>query len=368
VTTRNGWYAAFADISKPTLAHLRSQNSAEIVATTNDNRVIAIDGLNGVALWIRQLNPRSGTAPLAIVIRDRSGLDDVFVLSGAAAFLFDGKTGREIWHGSLPGAVTTAVAAGDKVFAIESSLQRAFLVDASAAKLIADVHLPARVVGVPAFTNDLGSPSVVIALEDGRLQAFDEQGKLIRSGDATTTITTGPLFVRTPGGRLTLVGTRNGLTALNAEDLRPLGRVTLKDSPRGSLFAQDLDNDGIAEIVLFTDGGRVVVVKSGEGKVIWEADAKRADAASFADVNSDRVVDLLMTGREGSAFALSGSDGSVIWKDQSSAQIVTNHAPAIAPRSSLVVSTPTGVLFIVTDAGRGGLRALEFPRTVAPRN
>ena len=367
-TTRNTWYAAFADVSKPLLAHLRSTNNIEIVATTTDNRVIAIDGPTGVALWIRQLNAKAGTAPVAVVIRDRSGLDDVFVVSGSAAFLFDGATGRDIWHGSLPGGVSMAVASGDKVFAIENSLQRAFLINASAAKLISDVRLPSRLVGAPVFTNVFGSSSVVVALEDGHLQVFDESGKLTRTGDAAAAATTGPLFVRTPRAHLLLVGTRNGLTALNAEDLRPLGRVTLKDSPSGSLFAQDLDNDGTPEVILFTDSGRVVVVKSEEGKVVWEADAKRADATSFADINGDHIVDLLMTGREGPAFALSGRDGAMIWKDESSAQVVTNHAPAMAQRSSLVVSSPTGVLFIATDPGRGGLRALEFLQAVAPRN
>src|SRR5690349_5270291 len=56
VATRNGWYAAFAEASRPILAHLRLANSVEVVATASDNRVIAIDGLTGVALWIRQLN------------------------------------------------------------------------------------------------------------------------------------------------------------------------------------------------------------------------------------------------------------------------------------------------------------------------
>jgi outer membrane protein assembly factor BamB len=207
-----------------------------------------------------------------------------------------------------------------------------------------------------------------VAFEDGRLQVFDESGKLTHSGNASAEITTGPLFVRTSRANLLLVGTRNGLTALNAEDLRPLGRVTLKDSPRGSLYARDLDNDGASEVVLFTDSGRVVVVKSEEGKILWEADAKRAEATSFADINGDHVLDLLMTGREGPAFALSGRDGATVWSEESTAQIVTNHAPAMTQRSSLVVSSPTGVLFIATDPGRGGLRALEFPQAVAPRN
>jgi outer membrane protein assembly factor BamB len=336
------------------------------VTTTNDGRIVALDGRSGAALWVRQLN--SKTAALAIAIHNNNQLEDVLVISSTAIMLFEGTSGKDLWRGTLPGAVSTAVAAGDEVFAIDNSVQRAFLINATAAKLIADVKLPARVVGAPLFTNALGSPIVIVALEDGRLQVFDESGKLTRAGDAAAAVTTGPLLVRTARGALVLVGTKNGLTALNGEDLRPLGRVTLKDSPRGSLYVEDLDRDGTPEIVLFTDGGRVVVVKSDEGKVLWEGDAKRADATSFADLNGDHILDLLITGREGSAFALSGRDGAMIWKDESALQIVTNHAPATMQRSSLVVSSPTGVLFIATDPARGGLRALEFPQAVAPRN
>jgi hypothetical protein len=84
-------------------------------------------------------------------------------------------------------------------------------------------------------------------------------------------------------------------------------------------------------------------------------------------VNGDQVLDLLMTGREGAAFALSGRDGAIVWKDETFNPVVTNHAPAGPQRSSLVVSSPSGVLFIATDPGRGGLRALEFPQPLTPR-
>lgn len=365
VPTRSAWYAAFNGVSKTALMHLRSANKIEIVATTTDGRVVTLDGLTGIALWVRQTNPK--TTPLAVPIQNRNGLNDVFVLSETAAILLEGKTGKEIWRGNLPAAISSAVAIGDIVFAIDRSLERAFVINASAAKLVSDVRLSGRVVGSPVITNLNGS-AVAVAFADGRLQILDATGKFIRTGDAGAPVTTAPLFVRTPRGEFVLVGTRHALTALTAEDLRPLGRATLKDSPQGSLFAEDLDQDGAPEVVLFTDSGRVVVLKSDEGKVIWEADAKRAEAASFADVNSDHVVDLLMMGREGSAFALSGRDGTMIWKDESSGQILTNHAPAVTQRTSLVVSSGAGVLFIATDAGNAGLRALELPKAVAPRN
>jgi len=363
VVTQRGWYAAFAGISKPVPVHLRSAQSVDIVATTNDGRLIALDGLSGIALWIRQFAAKAGVASIALAIRDKSGLENVLVSSGTDAALMDGKTGRELWRAALPAGVSSAVAAGDKVFAIDGSLQRLFVIN-NATKLVSDTRLAGLAVGAPVA---FGSSSIIIALADGRIQVFDENGKVTRSGDAAAPITTAPLFVKTPRGQFVLIGTRNGLTALNAEDLRPLGRVTLKDSPQGSLFAQDLDNDGIPEVILFTDIGRVVVVKSDQGKVVWEADAKRADATSFADINGDHALDLLMTGREGSAFALSGRDGALIWKDETPSPVVTNHSASLAQRSSLVVSSPAGVLFIATEPG-GGLRALEFPGAIAPRN
>jgi len=91
----------------------------------------------------------------------------------------------------------------------------------------------------------------MIALDDGRIQIRDGSGKTILEGNAAAHAMTAPLLVRTPRGELVLVGTTGGLTALNADDLRPLGQVTLKgDQPRGTLTAKDLDGDGIVEILL----------------------------------------------------------------------------------------------------------------------
>jgi outer membrane protein assembly factor BamB len=370
VATQRGWYAAIPNISRPILAHLRSPTSLEIVAMTTDARVIALDSSNGVALWVHRWDAlKTGTTLLPLTIRTRGGVDNVLVFAGTVGSLLDGKTGRELWRTKIPGGASTAVAAGAKVFVIDNSLAKLFIIDGNAGNLLSEVRLPRRAVGAPVVNDRLSPRTVMVALEDGRLQIFDDGGKLIRAGDAAGVAMTAPLIVRTLRGELVLVGTRNGLTALNADDLRPLGRVTLKDdSPRGSLFAQDLDADGTPEVVMFTERGRVVVVKSDEGKIVWEGDAKRAEAAAFADINGDHVLDLLMAGREGFAFALSGRDGTMIWKDEPPAGLVTNHAPAATQRSALVVSSPSGVLFIATDPARSGLRALEFPKGSGPRN
>jgi outer membrane protein assembly factor BamB len=369
VTSRGGWYAAIGDVTSSIVAHLRGPSSSEIVAVTTDGRIVALDATRGIALWTARSAQRPPSARRLCTtrasrrsIRARGG-DNVLFLAGKLAILIEGRTGRELWRTPLPGNAVAAMASGTSAFVVDSSLRKLFVIDPNLGRVISEAALPRRAVGCPTIITYRGARAVAVALDDGGLHVFDESGKLIIAANAGSPTTTAPLMVRTARGELVLVGTRSGLTALAAEDLRPLGRVTLEDdAPRGSLIAQDLDSDGRSEVVMFTERGRVVIVKSDEGRIVWEANAGRADSAAFADVNGDRVLDLLLAGREGFAFALSGRDGSVVWKDERVSSVTANHAPGAAPRGTLAVPSVSGVLIIAADPTRTGLRAIEFPK------
>ncbi|HEX5702205.1 MAG TPA: PQQ-binding-like beta-propeller repeat protein [Pyrinomonadaceae bacterium] len=365
VTSRGGWYAAIGDVTRSIVAHLRRTGSSEIVAVTTEGRIVALEASRGIALWTVRTAQRSPSAQntQVIAIRARGGADNVLVLAGNTATLIEGASGRQLWQTTLPGNAGAATASGTTTFVVDSSRQKLFVIDNSLGRVISEAALPGRAVGRPATITYSGARAVVVALDDGGLHVFDESGKFTIAANAGSPATTAPLIVRTARGELLLVGTRSGLTALAAEDLRALGRVTLKeDAPRGSLIAQDVDSDGRPEVVMFTERGRVVIVKSDEGRIVWEADARRAESAAFADVNGDRVLDLLMAGREGFAFALSGRDGSVVWKDEMASSISTNHAPATSPRETFAVPSASGVLIIAAEPNRTGLRAIEFPK------
>lgn len=360
VNSHGGWYAAIGDVSKSIVAHLRGPGRSEIVAVTTDGRIVALDTIRGIALWTARTAPAPNPQVLEIRARDA---DNVLILAGRIATLIEGRTGREIWRTTLPGNAVAATASGMKAFVVDSSLRKLFVIDPNLGSVISEAALPRPAVGDPAPITYRGARVVAVALDDGRLHVIDQSGKLIIAANAGSPITTAPLIVSTARGELMLVGTRSGLIALAGEDLRPLGRVTLKeDAPRGSLILQDLDGDERSEVVMFTERGRVVIVKSDEGRIVWEADARRAESAAFADLNGDRVLDLLLAGREGFAFALSGRDGSVVWKDEAAANVSTNHAPAAAMRETFAVPGPSGVLIIAAEPNRTGLRAIEFPK------
>jgi len=372
----NGWRALIGEVSGPVLAHLRSASALDLVAFSNAGVVYALDADSGVALWTarprtqRTESPRPGASPIApLLVKSRTGLDNVVVLSTTMVFALDGASGRELWRASLPATASSGVASGFELFIIDNSLQRLFLIDGGTGKLIAQTELPSRAFGAPVAFDHAGQRGVMITFDNGRIELRDVNGKTIRSGNAGSPATTRPLFVDRPRGGLVLLGTRSGLTAFESDDLRALGRVALKDdTPRGTLSAADLDGDGLAEVIMLTDHGRIVAVNPADGKILWEAlSTNDAQSVAFADVNGDHLLDVLVAGGQAFAVALSGHDGSVLWKEDEPPALVANHAASLAPRSLIAAPHGAGILLIGSDPSRIGLRAVEFPRgTVRP--
>jgi len=371
VRATGGWRTAIGEVAYPVLAHLRSRDRFALVGTNGAGVTFALDATSGVALWStgRVSTARAGqvqTAPL--LIRLRSGLDNVVVLSGVNVSLIEGTSGREIWKTALPGVANCGAVLSDKgaaeVLVVDNSLQRLFVLNANDGNILAQVRLPHRIAGRPVVFDEQGNARVLFALDSGHIEVRGRAGTLVRTGDAGSPATTPPLFVIGPRGSLILVGTRSGLTALSADDLRPLGRVAISgDAPRGTLAGVDLNGDGIAEVIMVTEHGRVVAVNAADGKAVWEVDGgSECEAVAFADVDADGVLDVLMAGGQTFALALSGRDGSVVWRDDEPLSAVANHATSPPFRSVFAIPSATGVLLIGSDPSRTGLRAIEFPK------
>ena len=357
------------------LARLRTPTSLDLIAVNNEGIVSALNISDGVPLWtVRSLNQKRAIRnPLPFVLmRSRAGLDNVVVFPQTSAVMLDGRTGREIWRVALPATAASATAIEDvaeaHIFVVDNSLQKIFILDTEG-RISNNVLQPNPAVGAPAAIEYLTSRAIMVALNDGRLEIFDPTGKLIGSAHAGDVATTAPLFVRTARRNLLIVGTRSGLKALAADDLKPLGTVTIKgDSPRGDLLAKDLDGDGVAEVVMFTEHGRLVVVRSEDGNILWDADAQYAETATFFDVNSDGVIDVVTASREYFAAAFSGRDGTLLWEEKAPLSVVANHSTIFDARPVLMAPGPGGTLVIDPDLFHNGLRAVGLNSLLAPRH
>jgi outer membrane protein assembly factor BamB len=371
IAASGGWRTAIGDVSLPVLAHLRSPDRWDVVTTSSDGVTYALDAGNGVALWLvrseRQTSGATSSVPGApIIVPARSRLDDVVVISGSSLVRVEGPTGRELWRATLPALISSATVVGERtstnIVVADTSFQHLFFLSSADGKIISQIKLPARIVGQPTALGELAQGAFALAFEDGQIEIRDSGGALIRSGSASSQATTPAIMVHGQRGNLVLVGTRDGLTALTADTLQPLGRVALdNDLSRGNLTAEDLDGDGIVEVLTTTVRGYVVAVHTTDGKIIWDVAARNDTGTfAFADLNRDGFIDVL-TSDGASLVALSGRDGSVIWRDIETSSIVANHTTTFSSRALIVLPSSSGAVVIANEPARGGLRAITFP-------
>ena len=135
------------------------------------------------------------------------------------------------------------------------------------------------------------------------------------------------------------------------------------DFPRGNLMAEDLDGDGVAEVIMTTQRGHLIAIQSEDGKILWDAPVNGdSQAFAFADLDGDNILDVIAPGTQTFAIVFSGRDGSIIWKDPEPPASIANHATSFQSRGLASVPLRSGVLLISSDASRTGLRAIELPR------
>jgi outer membrane protein assembly factor BamB len=382
IATSGGWHAVVGDVARPVIGHLRSRDTFDVVATNANGVTLALDSSTGIGFWsTRRTFSKSvpvlpSTPPL--LIPTAAGLDDVLVFDGVVAIRLEGKSGRELWRMPLSTPPSSAVVVrdgGNSILVVaDSSLRYLSVLDVSGGKVISRIPLAARIAGPVAGSLDQ-SGQFFIVYETGDIELRDKAGTVVRSGSAASPATTGPLVVKARRDNVAkrqdmiLVDTKQGLTGITAGDLKPLGRVTSKEEmSRGSLMAVDLDGDGEAEVLVATQDGYLLAIRSDNGKMVWNTTVTEPpQAMAFADLDGDNVLDVIITTANSFALALSGKDGSPIWKDAEDADKVANRANVFPARGIAVAPLNSGVVVIAPDASHTGLRAIEFPNASVRR-
>ena len=382
IPTTGGWRAAVGDVARPVIAHLRSRDSFDVVATNSNGVTFALDSTSGIQLWStrasRSANVPAASASPPLLIPSASGLDDILIFDGLTAIRIEGKSGRELWRTALPNLTSSAVVGNDAgasvIAVIDNSLRRMLVLNGGNGQIISQTPLRSRTAGPPAASLDPNG-QFFIAYQTGDIELRDKTGAVVRSGSAASPATSGPLIVKSRRDDvikrqdMILVETRDGLTGITAGDLKPVGRVTGKqEAAGGTLVAADLNADGNVEVIVTTPDGYLLAIHGEDGKMLWDTTVKETpQGMAFADLDGDGIMDVIITTTNTFATALSGRDGSPIWKDTEPAESVANHANALQSRGLAVVPLRSSIVIVASDAAHTGLRAIEFPKTTSRR-
>jgi len=218
------------------------------------------------------------------------------------------------------------------------------------------------------------------------IAVYDAAGQLLRTMRTGADITASPVVVDTLQRKLILIGTTKGLAAFSAEDdvagFKRIQYIGLGDGqPVKSLAEADVDGNRISEVVAITSGGtnggpndgRVSLIDAHQMKVMWSVNstvvASNVGSAAFADMNNDGRLDVLLPGRDDFAVALSGTNGSVIWKSHIPIPVESMVQSKPQLRSLAVTTLSSGRLILVgSDVASGGLRAVAVTPTTVTSN
>jgi hypothetical protein len=228
---------------------------------------------------------------------------------------------------------------------------------------ISEVRLERQVVGRPVPYIVGQDRGVVLSEAGGVLEVISRSGSRLRTTNLETEISTAPVLVRTGRDVLLIVGTEKGLLGLDAATLKPRWRIeTPGDVVTGSLGVADLDGNGADDVVMLTRGGRVAVVNSALGKILWHTGgAANAASMGFADVDSDGKVDVIIPTGRNSIKALSGREGSVLFETTLDSPLTREGSSS--ERYSVVVAPGInggGAWVFLPDSSGPGLRALSL--------
>lgn len=376
-----GWRTATGLIMQPLTAKLRAGSNTDLIGVNVYGMVYAVNGDNGVSLWSARYRPNAkkgeptnsdgNTPPFApLLMAGKDEIVNVLVAYDSGVRALEGATGKELWRAALPGEamsgnVINAENGGAITLAVFDNSHALTFLKGDTGQVISQIKLDGFIVGRPAVISLKNGRGVLLALNNGTLDARNPAGDSMLSIKLDAALTTAPLIVRAPRGQLVMIGTESGLVALDAADLNPLWRVATEgDAPQGALGSADLDGDGTDEIVMITRRGRIVAVNLASGKIKWYAEgANDAAQAAFADVDGDGVRDVLVAGGKDFALGFSGKDGKLIWKAEETASRAPAGDNATAPRSLVAaqVGGNSTALLVGADPGRTGLRAVGLP-------
>lgn len=373
----NDYLESFAEDSPNAalaIGDLDGDNVIDCVFLSPEGVLTVINGDTKTQLWLNK-NPIYCNKAISPVLADLNGngLADIILVTQSSRFLaVDGKTGAEIWRSQLLGGQFTgrpavadvnrdiypdvAIAAtGGNIYVAYGSSTEPRLVNIEVNDSLRSIISAGDTDGDGYNEFLLGTESGFIFLLNGlKLEikvSIDLNEKIAAAGDSAN----GYNSIRTPVaiGHLNddvyddlLVSTMQGnLFAIDGKTKKLLwDDILLSQTDLISDFyfpaaIADLNNDKLEDVVIFTLDGRIKAYRgSGNSasrkEILWEYNPddweKYIASPGLADINKDGIPDIIASGYNAGLHVIDGSNGKLIWRTQFQGQNPPKSSPLIA--------------------------------------
>ncbi|UCB45498.1 MAG: PQQ-binding-like beta-propeller repeat protein [Spirochaetota bacterium] len=263
--------------SIPLVIDVNSDKVPDIIFTTFNMDVIAIDGTTGFELW-RFFDAESEVihSPVAIDVNGDSVLDVVLCTKMGRIYVLDGKTGWSLWKreifGIPAGPPTVADLDGDE------------------------------------------SDEIVTLTKNGLLSTYSKDGKLLFTFDTESKFNIAPSvgdLDRDKQNEIVIIDTDGVLRALEGKTRR---EEWIFETEEGGVFGRialtDVDFDGGLDVIVCTFSGALFILDGDSGAQIAQYNLGSHCLATpiIADINRDGISEVIVGSYAGELFTLKVSD------------------------------------------------------------
>ncbi len=360
--------------SNPTLADLNRDGIADCIFGTSDRRVCALSGVDGSALWTREVG-WVVDAPLAVRDLDGDGeLDCVAAAWDGMVYCLAGGTGGVRWTSKTGGMITGAPALGDidrdgvVDCVVNSTEDGVYALSGRDGARIWRQETDTRK-GSAAVLGDLNGDGLLdcVVQSEIRLYALSGvDGSAIWIRDTSGGSPSRPFLLDTDRD-----GVVEGVFYMEKGGLRCLdrkGELVWGNGPgaEGSeIMPADVDGDRSPELFVST-GSTLGAYAAADGTMIWGLDVGESIIAgpSLADLDGDGVEDLLLESDSGRVFAFARTSLRGAWVpfDERRWFLRRNRLSVCVDAAERPVRTPEAMICLALDQLRTGsdlTRALD---------
>lgn len=289
----------------PAIGDINNDGINDIVLPTKDGKVYALDGISGKTLWQPQpIGQTLFSSPALVDMNKDKALDIVVGSNDSRLYIINGLDGKFAFESDiLGGNLTTSPVVydlnKDGVLDVVINSEEGtvhFIYSPIINPQIFSVKIPGEIKSSPAVLSSSGEiPKVVIANSEGKVYLLDGQTQKLQELNTNE-----------------MINMRLGL-----RERKPT--IPISATPA----IQDLDNNGVSDIVIVTNDQHIACINGKSLELMWAQclDIERYPISEpghysspvLTDITGNGSKDVVVCLANGKVFGINGANGEILW-------------------------------------------------------